>query len=269
MTNKPTVQRIKKEKRNLEVEPAPAGVSRRRFLTFLGTGSAALVAGSAGILGCSNGSQGASQNGSDEAGGQQAQSSAGSQGGGGTFFKPVEASDADELRLPEGFKYEIVRSSGDSMGSGMVYGDHNDYVAYFPIDMLDGGDNSDDGILFVNHEYVNPMFWSDYTDPESAIKKTKEQIAREKSGVGGSVVRVKKEGDAWRFVEGDELNRRIDATTPMAVTGPAAGSPEMKMEGKEEVIGSVGTNLSRLYMDGVRGLAEDLGAPKRKRTGSR
>ena len=268
MTNKPTVQRIKKEKRNLEVAPPPAGVSRR-FFTFLGTGSAALVAGSAGILGCSNGSQGASQNGSDEAGGQQAQSSAGSQGGGGTFFKPVEASDADELRLPEGFKYEIVRSSGDSMGSGMVYGDHNDYVAYFPINMLDGGDNSDDGILFVNHEYVNPMFWSDYTDPESAIKKTKEQIAREKSGVGGSVVRVKKEVDAWRFVEGDELNRRIDATTPMAVTGPAAGSPEMKMEGKEEVIGSVGTNLSRLYMDGVRGLAEDLGAPKGKRTGSR
>ena len=26
------------------------------------------------------------------------------------------------------------------------------------------------------------MFWSDYTDPESQIKKTKEQIAREKAG---------------------------------------------------------------------------------------
>src|SRR3712207_5460249 len=31
----------------------------------------------------------------------------------------------------------------------------------------------------------------------------------------------------------------MDATTPMGVTGPAAGSPEMKMEGKSEVIGTL------------------------------
>jgi secreted PhoX family phosphatase len=49
---------------------------------------------------------------------------------------------------------------------------------------------------------------------------------------------VKKQGDSWRFVENDEHNRRIDATTPMGVTGPAAGSPEMQMEGKSEVIGT-------------------------------
>ena len=237
MTNRPSVQRIKKEKRNLEVEPAPAGVSRRRFLTLLGTGSAALAVGSAGILGCSSESQGASQNGSDEAAGEQAQTSAGSQGGNDTFFKPVEASDADELRLPDGFRYEVVRSSGDPMGGGMVYGDHNDFVTYFPIDALDGGDDSEDGILWVNHEYINPMFWSDYTDTEGATKKTREQVAREKAGVGGSVVRVKREGDAWRFVEGDAMNRRIDATTPMDLTGPAAGSDRMK--GATEVIGTL------------------------------
>jgi hypothetical protein len=34
----------------------------------------------------------------------------------------------------------------------------------------------------VNHEYINPMFWFDYTDPESQTKQTKEQIAREKAG---------------------------------------------------------------------------------------
>ena len=239
MAKGPRVQRTKREKRDQSIEPVPSGLSRRRFLTFLGTGSAALAAGSAGILGCSNESQGASQNGSDEAGGQQAQSSAEYQGGSGTLFKPVDASDADELRLPEGFKYEIVRSSGDPMGGERVYGDHNDYVAYFPADTLEGGDSSEDGVLFVNHEYVNPMFWSGYTDPEGATKKTKKQIAREKAGVGGSVLRVKREGGAWKFVEDDRLNRRIDATTPMAVTGPAAGSPEMKMEGKAEVIGTL------------------------------
>ena len=83
------------------------------------------------------------------------------------------------------------------------------------------------------------MFWSDYTDTENATRKTKRQIAREKAGVGGAVVRVKKEGDTWAFVEEDEHNRRIDATTPMGVTGPAAGSAEMRMQGKNEVIGTL------------------------------
>ena len=53
MTEGPSVRRIKREKRDLRVEPAPGGMSRRRFLTFLGTGSTALAAGSAGVLtGC-------------------------------------------------------------------------------------------------------------------------------------------------------------------------------------------------------------------------
>jgi secreted PhoX family phosphatase len=231
----PSVQRIKKEKRDRGVEPAD-GMSRRRFLTFLGTGSAALAAGSSGVLvGCAEGEEGGQQ------GGQQGENgsagSAGSSGGQKASFGPIQPSDEDDIKLPDGFKYEVVRSSGDPLGGDMVYGDHNDFVAYFPADALEGGEDSGDGILWVNHEYINPMFWSDYTDAEGATKKTAEQVAREKAGVGGSVVRVKKEGDAWRFVEGDAMNRRIDATTPMDLTGPAAGSDRMK--GATEVIGTL------------------------------
>ncbi len=237
MANEPDVRRIKREKRDQTIEPAPAGMSRRRFLTFLGVGSAALTAGSTGVLaGCAEGQQdgGGATNGSGD--GDQ-----GSAGGGSseTFFRPIEATDADELVLPEGYRYDIMRSAGDPLSGDQVYGDHNDYVAYFPIDALEGGDNSGDGILWVNHEYINPMFWSDYTDTEGQTQKTPEQIAREKAGVGGSVIRVRKEGDAWRFIEDDELNRRVDATTLMDVTGPAAGSAEMQMEGATEVIGTL------------------------------
>jgi secreted PhoX family phosphatase len=237
VARRPSVQRIKKEKRDVRVDPAPTEVTRRRFLTFLGTGSAALAAGSAGVLTgfAESEEQGSatqeSQNGESAPAGGQAD-------GVPSFFRPIEPSDKDELLLPEGFKYEIIRSSGDPLGGGLTYGDHNDFVAYFPIDTLEGGNDSADGILWVNHEYINPMFWSDYTDTEGATKKTKEQITREKAGVGGSIVRVKKQGDSWCFVENDELNRRIDATTPMGVTGPAAGSSEMQMEGKSEVIGT-------------------------------
>ncbi|MGH3145096.1 MAG: PhoX family protein, partial [Rubrobacter sp.] len=224
-------------KRDLEVEPVSAGMSRRRFLTFLGTGSAALAAGSSGVLaGCAEGEeQGAGNRGSS--GNEKTQAAAGQNGG--PSFASVDPTDEDDIVLPEGFEYTIIRSSGDPMGGDMVYGDHNDFVAYFPVDALEGGENSEDGILWINHEYVNPLFWSDYTDLENATKKTKEQVAREKAGVGGAVVRVKRDGGTWKFVEDDEMNRRIDATTPMGVTGPAAGSAEMKMEGKSEVIGTL------------------------------
>ncbi len=50
VTSEPDVMRIKREKRERRVEPAPAGLTRRRFLTFLGAGSAALAAGSAGVF---------------------------------------------------------------------------------------------------------------------------------------------------------------------------------------------------------------------------
>ena len=230
MTNGPDIQKIKSEKRNQRVEPGLLGMTRRRFLTYLGAGSAALTAGSAGVL---PGSAEAQQQGANKTGAQDGKAAS----VGGAPFKPIEPSDADELVLPEGYKYEVIRSSGDPLTSDRAYGDHNDYVAYFPIDTLEGRDNSEDGILWVNHEYINPMFFSGYTDTEGASRKTKEQIDKEKSGVGGSVVRVRKEGDAWVFVENDELNRRVDATTPMDVTGPAAGS--QRMRGANEIIGTL------------------------------
>jgi secreted PhoX family phosphatase len=239
VAKEPSVQRTKREKRDHPIEPVPSGLSRRRFLTFLGTGSAALAAGSAGVLsGCA---QGKEQGSKDQGSHNEESASTGGKASGkpSSSFQPIAPSDADELVLPEGFRYGIIRSSGDPLTAKQVYGDHNDYVAYFPIDALEGGEDSEDGILWVNHEYINPMFWSGYSDPEGQTKKTKEQIAREKAGVGGSVVRVKKQGDSWRFVEDDAMNRRIDATTPMDVTGPAAGSPEMKMGGKSEVIGTL------------------------------
>ncbi len=228
---KPSIERVKQEKRALKIKAVPAGMSRRRFLTFLGTGTAALAAGSSGVIADSSAQ---AQSGSGE---ETAQSSGDNGSKKPTSFKPIEPTDADDVTLPEGFKYDLIRSSEDPLTDDKMYGDHNDFIAYFPVDALDGGDNSDDGILWINHEYINPMFFSGYTDPDGKKKKTKEQINKEKSGVGGSVVRVKKEGDTWKFVEGDDLNRRVDATTKMDLTGPAKGSKRMK--DADEVVGTL------------------------------
>ncbi len=234
MANEPDVVRIKREKREQQVDPAPASLTRRRFLTFLGAGSAALAAGSAGT---STGTPTNGVEGGVAVGKIPEAQAAQSSGGAGLSFTPIEPSGEDELVLPEGFKYDIVRQWGDPVTESEDYGYNNDFVAYFPIDALEGGQNSTDGILYVGHEYPDPKWVSEYEDPERETEKTPEQIEQEKVVVGGSIFRVRREGNTWSFVESDEYNRRIDATTPMEMTGPAAGADEV--QGANEVMGTL------------------------------
>ncbi|AHY45459.1 putative phosphatase [Rubrobacter radiotolerans] len=234
--NGPSILRTKAEKRSRSLAPAQGRMSRQKFLTFLGTGSAALALGSSGLLPEPAAAQEPATEANEET---PTASSAGSGESCGPFFSALEPTDADDLVLAEGFSYTVLLSSGDSLGDGMSFGDHNDYLAYLPIDAPEGGASSTDGLLWVNHEYLNPLFFSDYDDPFGASKteKTKEQIDREKGAVGGAVVRVRREESGWTFVEGDGYNRRIDATTPMDLTGPARGSEAVM--GATEVTGSL------------------------------
>lgn len=234
MANGRSIREIKAEKRNREVGSAPEGMTRRRFLTFLGTGSAALAAGSAGVFT------------------EEAQAHAGFAGGASTpfpqryegysiNFQPIAPTDADELVLPPGYSYNVVRRWGDPVTSdGRTFGFNNDYVAYFPIDALEGGASSADGLLWVNHEYVDSKWVSGYIEDEDeeGAGRTREQIKAEREAVGGSVIRVRyTSAGTWEFVEDDEYNRRIDANTPIDLTGPAAGSDEM--QGANEVVGTL------------------------------
>ena len=230
-----SVQQTKKEKRDRRTVSAD-GMTRRSFLTFLGMGSAALAAGSSGVLPREAAALQGSENFAGAASTPYPDAGA---NGAGINFTPIEASSADELILPEGYKYDVVRRWGEPVTSdGRTFGFNNDYVAYFPIDALEGGANSRDGLLYVNHEYVDSKWVSGFVD-ENGAERTPQQIAQEKEAVGGSVIRVRKEGGAWAFVEDEKFNRRIDANTPMGATGPAAGSAEMRMKNKKEVIGTL------------------------------
>lgn len=146
------------------------------------------------------------------------------------FFKPVEPSDEDKFILPEGFSYTIIRKWGDRISSTEDFGFNNDFTAYLPIDLLDGGNNSEDGLLTVNHEFPSPLFINGYSDDDFRNNriKTREEVDAEKRSVGISVFRVKKVNGKWQFAEDDKFNRRIDALTPVKLCGKAAGSAELK-----------------------------------------
>jgi secreted PhoX family phosphatase len=179
-------------------------VSRRQFLTYLGLGSYAALARPAAAadfpLRRRKGKPPAS-------------------------FTPIAPSTRDELLLPADYRYDIVCAWGDALGSRgpdgkpEAFGFNNDFVAYFPIDALNGGRNQHEGLLWVNHEYPGPLFVSGYAGKG---RKTEEQILAEKRSVGGSVLHIRQEEGKWRRVPGSRHNRRFTALYPkIPLTGPA------------------------------------------------
>ena len=149
-------------------------------------------------------------------------------------FRPIRPSTADDLVLPRGYRYDLLRVYGDEIAAGQPFGYNADFTAYMPIDWLEGGQSSTDGLLWVNHEYVNPLLMYGY----SGGNKNAEQIRIERTAVGGSIFRVQRQKNGrWSFVA-DSHNRRVTGYTKCLLTGPAAGS--QGVGGAVEVFGSVG-----------------------------
>jgi uncharacterized protein len=149
-------------------------------------------------------------------------------------FRPIRPSTQDNLILPRGYKYDVVATWGEDMGNGEKFGFNNDFTCYF-------GKNPNDGLLWVNHEYIGNLgiFVSGYKEEEGAPPRTAEQIAIEKYSVGGSVIHIRKDqGGHWRIVKGSPYNRRITANTPINLTGPVKG--HATVGGASQVTGTFG-----------------------------
>ncbi|MEM9554673.1 MAG: alkaline phosphatase PhoX [Acidobacteriota bacterium] len=156
----------------------PRGIDRRRFLRYVGAGSAAI------FVGCTSSPQSATPaTGLGEAAATGATPGAGPwvlADGSATWRSPAYpvplpgapwpvAEDAqrlaryeviDDLVLPDGFRSHVVARYGDVFGPTgaterrIVFGFNNDYTGLLPIDGSD-----DEFWLFVNHEYVSARPW--------------------------------------------------------------------------------------------------------------
>ncbi|MDQ0859857.1 PhoX family phosphatase [Bacillus sp. V2I10] len=146
-------------------------------------------------------------------------------------FRPIRPSTKDELILPKGYKYDIVATWGEDLGNGEKFGYNNDFTCYF-------GNNPNEGLLWVNHEYIGHMsiFVTGYKE-EPGTKRTAKQIAIEKYNLGGSVIHIRKGAAGnWSIVKGSKYNRRITGNTPINLTGPAKG--DAAVGGVTKVIGT-------------------------------
>jgi secreted PhoX family phosphatase len=123
-------------------------------------------------------------------------------------------SDKDDLLLANGLDYHTIIKWGDTISDTDTFGFNNDFTCFIPFE----DNNPKDGLLWVNHEYVNPLFVSDFDarkheNPQE--HRTIAQVDKEMYNVGGSIVRIREENGIWKVVKNDPHNRRITAKTPM------------------------------------------------------
>jgi len=146
-------------------------------------------------------------------------------------LKAIDPSDKDDLLLANGMNSHVIVKWGDEISEDDTFGFNNDFTCFIPLDK----DNPKDGLLWVNHEYTNPFFVSDFNrrDFENPQEhRTQEQIKKEMYNVGGSIVRIKEENGKWSVVKNDSYNRRISAHTPIKLNW------DSPIEGTSTVIGT-------------------------------
>ncbi|MEU0722828.1 PhoX family phosphatase [Streptomyces sp. NPDC006140] len=155
----------------------------------------------------------------------------------GLDFEPVAPNTADAVTIPDGYAQQVVIRWGDPVLAGAPrfdarkqsaraqarqFGYNADYMA-----LLDLPRRRDQKLLVVNHEYTSEQVMFYGYDPANPTREQVE-IAWAAHGLTVLVVREdRRSGQLWPVV-GDVLNRRITATTPFTLTGPAAGSDLLK-----------------------------------------
>jgi secreted PhoX family phosphatase len=143
----------------------------------------------------------------------------------------IQAQSSDKLVLSEGLSYQILIKWGDPISEKDKFGFNNDYLAYLPLDKT----KPHEGLLWVNHEYPDPLFISNFPRKTDAKTKTKDQVDKEMYDVGGSILHIKKnDKGVWEVVKDDKYNRRLNGFTmiPFDWNEPVAG--------KKEAMGTLG-----------------------------
>ncbi|CAD7852981.1 MAG: Putative phosphatase, partial [Olavius algarvensis Gamma 1 endosymbiont] len=147
--------------------------------------------------------------------------------------------------VPDAPAFDPNRQSADAQRGQFGY--NNDFIGYIPLPL--GADNSEHGLLCINHEYTSRevMFpgLGKNNDPKDKHKGiTREIVAIEMACHGGSIIEIEKHNGKWRVVPDSKYARRITALdTPIAVSGPAAGHPRLRTSADptgKRVIGTLG-----------------------------
>jgi secreted PhoX family phosphatase len=181
------------------------------------------------------------------AAGQAASAAAQAAGGVSRFrFEEIEAKVEQDHAVARGYDADVLIRWGDPVLEGAPpfdpmkqsaeaqkkqFGYNNDFLGYLP--MPGAANPSAHGLLVVNHEFTNeelmfPGIGRQDLRSVAFAKMTAELAAIEMAAHGGAVIEVRRENGKWQVVQNSKYARRIDANTPMEITGPAAGHARMQ-----------------------------------------
>ncbi|QUJ70069.1 PhoX family phosphatase (plasmid) [Photobacterium sp. GJ3] len=149
-------------------------------------------------------------------------------------FDSIPGSLLDAVAVPAGYSAQVLvpwgtplntkanawdssgQNSDDDQANAM--GMHHDGMHFFPLN-----DAADDGLLCINHEYIDQDALHPAGPTEvGGLRTSVEEIRKEINAHGVSVVRVRLIGNTWQIVDNDPLNRRFTAATVMDMGGPLA-----------------------------------------------
>ncbi|MFN3835457.1 MAG: PhoX family protein [Glycocaulis sp.] len=167
-------------------------------------------------------------------------------------FNPVPVDTADRFVVPEGYEAKVIYRWGDAISGHMPAftpdntgadqahqaGMHHDGMHFFPIEGNDPWEGSStDGLLVVNHEYIEPRFLhyghargselQTWATPDHSGPRPSDHVLKELNAHGVSVVRMRDAGDGNWQIAPDPRNRRITGLTRMEIAGPARGHAKM------------------------------------------
>ncbi|MFN3970828.1 MAG: PhoX family protein [Gemmobacter sp.] len=159
-------------------------------------------------------------------------------------FAPVPVSTADTVVVPAGYRVQVLAPWGTPILEGAPayapgavsgeaqagqVGSHHDGMHFFPID-----GSSSDGLIAVNHEYVEPRLYNAQKWKGQPINRNgvvlsgeardDDEVLAEMNGNGVSIYRTTRGADGQWAVVMDPRNRRITAGTEMQIAGPVRGS---------------------------------------------
>jgi secreted PhoX family phosphatase len=124
----------------------------------------------------------------------------------------------------QGAGFDPARQSPEDQARRFGY--NNDFTAYMPLEE----NSSTHGLLCVNHEYtILRLMFAKLEKTNERFMATEAQGRIEQEAHGCSVVEIRQTPEkGWRALESGTYNRRITATTPIAVRGPAAGHARLR-----------------------------------------